>query len=163
MTEREHCFLHKYYSSSVIFRLRSYNYLREPGVSMSQNVYKHPCSKHLTTIGKGTIFYRNSHKKTNKKFGTTLIFNKRLGEFRNNLYLCTTRTRQASPLDLGRLPKQERCSNVRVVFVFLYFRSSFLIRLFVYLFSLLSALSKDRLTCKCLLMDFGILLILWLF
>ena len=43
-----------------------YNYLREPGVSMSQNAYKHPYSKHLITIGKGTIFYRNSHKKTNK-------------------------------------------------------------------------------------------------
>ena len=43
-----------------------YNYLRELGVSMSQNDYKHPCSKHLITSGKGTNFYRNSHKKTNK-------------------------------------------------------------------------------------------------
>ena len=44
-----------------------YNYLRELGVKMLQNAYKHPCSKHLTTVGKGTIFYRNSHKKIIKK------------------------------------------------------------------------------------------------
>ena len=39
---------------------------------------------------------------------TTPFFNKRLGRFGNKSYLCTTRTRQASP----------RCSNVRVVLYF---------------------------------------------
>jgi len=82
-----------------------YNYLREPGVLMLQNANKHPCSKHLITSSKGTIFYWNSHKKTIKKFGKAPIFNKRLGRFGNNSYLCTARTRQAS----------QRCSNVRVV------------------------------------------------
>ena len=53
-----------------------YNYLREPGVSMLQNAYKHPCSKHLTTVGKDTHFFSNKDKKTNKKFGTIPIFNK---------------------------------------------------------------------------------------
>ena len=57
-----------------------YNYLREPGVSMSQNAYKHQCSKHLITVDKGTIFYRNSHKKIYKKFGTTPILTKGLGD-----------------------------------------------------------------------------------
>ena len=83
-----------------------YNYLREPGVLMLQNANKHPYSKHLITSSKGTIFYWNSHKKTIKKFGKAPIFNKRLGRFGNNSYLCTARTRQAS----------QRCSNVRVVF-----------------------------------------------
>ena len=82
-----------------------YNYLREHAVLMLQNAYKHPCSKHLITIGKGTIFYRNSHKNTNKKFGKDPIFNRKLVRFGNNSYLCIARTRQASPLDLGRLPK----------------------------------------------------------
>ena len=103
-----------------------YNYLREPGVSMSQNVYKHRCSKHLITIGKGTHFFSNWDKKTDKKFGTTPIFNKRFGRFGKNSYLCTTRTRQAS----------QRCSNVRVVL----FLQLFLC-LLVYLSALLSALS----------------------
>ena len=85
-----------------------YNYLREPGVSMSQNADKHPCSKHLTTVDKGTIFYWNCHKKTNKKFGKVPIFNRKLVWFGNNSYLCIARTRQASP----------RCSNVRVVLYF---------------------------------------------
>ena len=85
-----------------------YNYLREPGVSMSQNAYKHPCSKHLITVGKGTHFFPNWDKKTDKKFGITPIFNKRFGRFGKNSYLCTARTRQASP----------RCSNVRVVLLF---------------------------------------------
>ena len=53
-----------------------YNYLRELGVKMLQNAYKHPCSKHLTTVGKGTHFFSNRDKKTNKKFGITPIFNK---------------------------------------------------------------------------------------
>ena len=55
-----------------------YNYLRELGVKMLQNADKHPCSKHLITSGKGTIFYRNSHKNTNKKFGKDPIFNRKL-------------------------------------------------------------------------------------
>jgi len=42
-----------------------YNYLRELGVKMLQNAYKHPCSKHLTTNGKGTHFFQNRDKKTN--------------------------------------------------------------------------------------------------
>ena len=42
-----------------------YNYLREPGVKMSQNADKHPCSKHPITIGKGTHFFQNRDKKTN--------------------------------------------------------------------------------------------------
>ena len=82
-----------------------YNYLREPGVSMLQNAYKHPCSKHLTTVGKDTHFFSNKDKKTNKKFGKDPIFNRKLVRFGNNSYLCFARTRQASPLDLGRLPK----------------------------------------------------------
>jgi len=53
-----------------------YNYLREPGVSMLQNAYKHPCSKHLTTVGKGTHFFPNWDNKTHKKLDTTLLFNK---------------------------------------------------------------------------------------
>lgn len=42
-----------------------YNYLREHAVLMLQNAYKHPCSKHLTTNGKGTHFFQNRDKKTN--------------------------------------------------------------------------------------------------
>jgi hypothetical protein len=42
-----------------------YNYLRELGVKMLQNAYKHPCSKHLTTNGKGIHFFQNRDKKTN--------------------------------------------------------------------------------------------------
>ena len=42
-----------------------YNYLRELGVKMLQNAYKHPCSKHLTTNGKGTHFFQKRDKKTN--------------------------------------------------------------------------------------------------
>ena len=42
-----------------------YNYLREHAVLMLQNAYKHPCSKHLTTNGKGTYFFQNRDKKTN--------------------------------------------------------------------------------------------------
>ena len=40
-----------------------YNYLRELGVKMLQNAYKHPCSKHLTTSRKGTIFYETAIRK----------------------------------------------------------------------------------------------------
>ena len=86
-----------------------YNYLREPGVSMSQNAYKHPCSKHLTTVGKGTHFFSNRDKKTDKKFGITPFFYIFLGRFGNNSYLSTTSTRQAS----------QGCSNVRVVLFFI--------------------------------------------
>ena len=86
-----------------------YNYLREPGVSMLQNAYKHPCSKHLITVGKGTHFFPNRDKKTDKKFGITPFFNKRFGRSGKNSYLCTTRTRQAS----------SQCLNRRVVLCFL--------------------------------------------
>ena len=52
-------------------------------------------------------------------FGYIYSFSsKKFGYFKLKQYLCTTRTRQASPLDLGRLPKQEGCSNVRVVFLY---------------------------------------------
>ena len=57
-----------------------YNYLRELGVKMLQNAYKHPCSKHLTTSSKGTIFYRNSHKKTNKSLEKVQFLTKGLGD-----------------------------------------------------------------------------------
>ena len=58
-----------------------YNYLREPGVSMSQNAYKHPCSKHLITIGKGTHFFPNRDKKTDKNASKREIFNKSVPHF----------------------------------------------------------------------------------
>ncbi len=53
-----------------------YNYLREPGVSMLQNAYKHPCSKHLITVGKGTHFFSNRDKKTDINASKGEIFNK---------------------------------------------------------------------------------------
>ena len=57
-----------------------YNYLREPGVSMSQDAYKHPCSKHLTTIGKGTHFFPNRDKKTDKNWKQRYFLTKGLGD-----------------------------------------------------------------------------------
>ena len=66
-----------------------YNYLRELGVKMLQNAYKHPCSKHPTTCRKGTIFYLNSHKKTNKKHRRSLkVLKKRLISDKNAKIPC---------------------------------------------------------------------------
>ena len=53
-----------------------YNNLRELGVSMLQNDYKHPCSKHLITVGKGTHFFSNRDKKTDINASKGEIFNK---------------------------------------------------------------------------------------
>ncbi len=58
-----------------------YNYLREHAVLMLQNAYKHPCSKHLITIGKGTHFFSNKDKKTNKNTSKGEIFNKSVPHF----------------------------------------------------------------------------------